>query len=446
MVEAWIQTISIVIFVATFVLMVLEKLHRTTVALFGAAAMIVTHGLIAYFYPGEDLFTPGLGFDSIDFNTLGLLFGMMVIVGVIAETGFFDFVAVRMTKIAGGDYWMLMLMFAVVSAVASAFLDNVSTVLLLIPVTISIAKTLEVNPIPLIMAEILASNIGGTATLVGDPPNIMIGSAVGDISFISFIINIGPIVIITMLVSIFLLKWMYREEIKQTPQNLEECLATNEWDEIKNMRLLKKALFVTGLVVLFFLIHHAIGVEPSVIALIGAVALLVWGRIHPEDALRHVHWSTLLFFAALFVMVGGLVHVGVMDAVGTALAEFTGGNLFVALVFIIWISAIASTFLDNIPFTATMIPIIFAMEPSFAVDEFFINPMWWALSIGACFGGNGSLVGASANLVAVGISEKFGYPITFRGFMRKAFPFMIITLVIGTGLLLLTVGIQIALM
>lgn len=445
MVEAWILAISVGIFVGTFVLMVLEKMHRTTVALMGAAAMIIAHILIGYFQPVDGLYTPAMGLAAIDFNTLGLLFGMMVIVGVIAETGFFDFVAVRMTKIAGGDYWMLMLMFAVVSAVASAFLDNVSTVLLLIPVTISIAKSLEVNPIPLIMAEILASNIGGTATLVGDPPNIMIGSAVGDISFISFVINIAPIVIVTMLISIFLLKWMYREEIKQTPQNLEEALARNEWDEIKNMKLLKKSLLVTGLVVLFFLIHHTLGVEPSVIALTGAVALLVWGRIHPEDALRHVHWSTLLFFAGLFIMVGGLVQVGVMDAVGTALADFTGGNLFVALVFILWISAIASTFLDNIPFTATMIPIIFAMEPMFVLDQFFINPMWWALSIGACFGGNGSLVGASANLVAVGISEKFGYPITFRGFMRKAFPFMIVTLVIGTALLLLMVGIQLAL-
>ncbi|MFQ6106009.1 MAG: ArsB/NhaD family transporter [Thermoplasmata archaeon] len=445
MVEAWIQAISVVIFIGTFILMILEKMHRTTVALLGAAAMIIAHILAGYFQPGEEMYTPAMGLAAIDFNTLGLLFGMMVIVGVIAETGFFDFVAVRMTKIAGGDYWMLMLMFAVVSAAASAFLDNVSTVLLLIPVTISISKSLEVNPIPLIMAEILASNIGGTATLVGDPPNIMIGSAVPQISFISFIINIAPIVIITMLVSILLLKWMYREEIKQAPQNLEESLARNEWDEIKNMRLLKKSLLVTGLVVLFFMIHHTLGVEPSVIALGGAVALLVWGRIHPEDALRHVHWSTLLFFAALFIMVGGLVHVGVMDIVGTALADFTGGDLFVALVFILWISAIASTFLDNIPFTATMIPIIFAMQPLFVLDKFFINPMWWALSIGACFGGNGSLVGASANMVAVGISEKFGYPITFRGFMRKAFPFMIVTLVIGTGLLLLMVAIQLAL-
>lgn len=438
MVEAWVQTLSVVIFIGTFVLMILEKLHRTTVALLGAAAMIIV-GLAGNFY------SPELGFVAIDFNTLGLLFGMMVIVGVIAETGFFDFVAVKMTKIARGDYWMLMLMFAVVSAVGSAFLDNVSMVLLLIPVTISIAKSLEVNPIPLIMAEILASNIGGTATLVGDPPNIMIGSAVGEISFISFIINIAPIVIITMLIAIFLLKWMYREEIKQKPQNLDECLGRNEWDEIKNMRLLKKSILVTGTVVFFFLIHHMIGVEPSVIALFGAVALLAWGGIHPEDALRHVHWSTLLFFAALFVMVGGLVQVGIMDIVGTALADFTGGNLFVALVFILWISAIASTFLDNIPFTATMIPIIFAMEPLFPLDGFFINPMWWALSVGACFGGNGSLVGASANLVAVGISEKFGYPITFRGFMLKAFPFMILTLIVGTALLLLTVSIQLAL-
>lgn len=437
MFDAWVQAVSVVIFVGTFILMVLEKMHRTTVALLGAAAMIVV-GLAGNFY------TPDQGFYAIDFNTLGLLFGMMVIVGVIAETGFFEFVAVKMTKVARGDYWMLMLMFAVVSATASAFLDNVSTVLLLIPVTISIAKSLEVNPIPLIMAEILASNIGGTATLVGDPPNIMIASA-ANISFVSFIINIGPIVIITMLIAIFLLKWVYREEIKQSPQNLQECLKRNEWDEIKNMKLLKKSLLVTGLVIIFFLVHHMLHIQPSLVALLGAVALLVWGGIHPEDALRHVHWSTLLFFAALFVLVGGLVQVGVMNILGESLAGFTGGNLFVALVFIIWVSAIASTFLDNIPFTATMIPIIIAMEPLFSLDKFFINPMWWALSIGACFGGNGSIVGASANLVAVGISEKFGYPITFRGFMFKAFPFMIITLIVGTALLLLTVAVQLAL-
>jgi Na+/H+ antiporter NhaD/arsenite permease-like protein len=418
--------------------MILEKMHRTTVALLGAAIMIIV-GLAGNFY------TPQNGLEAIDFNTLGLLFGMMVIVGVIAETGFFDFIAVRMTKIACGDYWMLMLMFGLVSAASSAFLDNVTTVLLLIPVTISIAKSLEVNPIPIIMVEILASNIGGTATLVGDPPNIMIGSA-ANLSFVSFIVNVGPIVVITMLISIFLLKWVYRDEIQQSPKNLGECMDKNEWDEIKNMKLLRKSLIITGLVVFFFLIHHTIGIEPAVVALIGAVILLAWGGIHPGDALRHVHWSTLLFFAGLFVLVGGLVQVGVMQILGESLAGMTGGNLFVALIFIIWVSALASTFLDNIPFTATMIPIIFAMEPLFSIEEFFINPMWWALSIGACFGGNGSLVGASANMVAAGISEKFGFPITFRGFMAKGFPFMILTLIIGTALLLLMVALQLALL
>lgn len=435
MVEAWVQAVCVAIFVGTFILMVLEKMHRTTVALLGASLMVV-FGLAQGFYLSDQWML------AIDFNTLGLLFGMMVIVGVIAETGFFDFVAVKMTKIAAGDYWMLMLMFAIVSATASAFLDNVSTVLLLIPITISIAKTLELNPMPLIVVEILASNIGGIATLVGCPPNIMIGSRVPEISFISFIIYIGPIVIVTLLISIFLLKWMYREEIKQKPKNLEECLASNEWNEIKNMRLLKKSILVTGIVVLLFLVHHMLHIEPSVIALLGAVTLLVWGRIHPEDALRHVHWSTLIFFAALFVLVGGLVQVGVVDMMGQGLGGITGGNLIIALVFILWISAIASAFLDNIPFTATMIPVIVAMEPSFDLSAFYINPMWWALSIGACFGGNGSLVGASANMVAAGIAEKFGYPITFKAFMRRAFPFMIITLIIGTALLLLVVGVQ----
>lgn len=438
MADVWIQAICVCIFVGTFALMILEKMHRTTVALLGAVFMVIV-GLAGDFY------TPQNGLEALDFNTLGLLFGMMVIVGVIAETGFFDFIAIRMTKIAGGDYWMLMLMFGLVSATASAFLDNVSTVLLLIPVTISIAKSLEVNPIPIIMVEILASNIGGTATLVGDPPNIMIGSA-ANLSFVSFIVNVGPIVVITMLISIFLLKWVYRDEIRQSPKNLGEYMDRNEWDEIKNVKLLRKSLIITGLVVFFFLIHHMIGIEPAVVALIGAVILLAWGGIHPGDALRHVHWSTLLFFAGLFVLVGGLVQVGVMQILGESLAGMTGGNLFVALIFIIWISALASAFLDNIPFTATMIPIIFAMEPLFSLDEFFINPMWWALSIGACFGGNGSLVGASANMVAAGISEKFGYPITFRGFMVKAFPFMILTLIIGTVLLLSIVALQLALL
>jgi Na+/H+ antiporter NhaD/arsenite permease-like protein len=445
MVEAWIQAITVVIFVGTLVLMVLEKLHRTTVALLGAAAMIVTHLLIGYFQPTDGLYTPDLGFIAIDFNTLGLLFGMMLIVGVLAETGLFEFVAIRMAKTVLGNYWGLTLMLGVVSATASAFLDNVSTVLLLIPITIAIAKRLELNQIPIIMVEILASNVGGAATLVGDPPNIMIGSA-ADISFMSFVINITPIVIITMLVAIPLFKWMFREEIKQAPSNLEEILATNEWDEIKNMKLLKKSLIVMGIVIIFFGIHHILHIPASVVAILGAVALLVWGRIHPEDALRHVHWSTLIFFAALFVFVGGLVQVGVMDMVGDALVGLTGGNLLVALVFIIWFSAMTSATLSNIPATATMIPIIFAMEPYFNLEGFFINPMWWALSIGACFGGNGLLVSSPANLIAVGISEKFGFQITFRYFMRKAFPFMIVTLIVGTGLLLLTVAIQLALM
>ncbi len=445
MVEAWIQAITVGIFIGTFVLMVLEKLHRTTVALLGAAAMIVAHLLIGYFQPGDGLLTPDLGLAAIDFNTLGLLFGMMVIVGVIAETGFFEFVAIRMAKTVLGNYWGLTLMLGIVSATASAFLDNVSTVLLLIPITIAIAKRLEYNPIPIIMVEILASNVGGAATLVGDPPNIMIGS-IADISFLSFVIHIAPIVIITMLVAIPLFKWMFREEIKQTPSNLEEILETNEWDEIKNMKLLKKSLIVMGIVIIFFGIHHILHIPASVVAILGAVALLVWGGIHPEDALRHVHWSTLIFFAALFVFVEGLVQVGVMDLVGDALVGLTGGNLLVALVFIIWFSAMTSATLSNIPATATMIPIIFAMEPYFNLDGFFINPMWWALSIGACFGGNGLLVGSPANLIAVGISEKFGFQITFRYFMRKAFPFMIVTLIVGTGLLLLTVVIQLSLM
>lgn len=432
------QIVTAIIFVFTFVLIATERLHRTTSALFGAALIIIA-GTAMQFYDTTK------GFEAIDFNTIGLLFGMMIIVGVVMETGFFEYLAIKIAKLARGDLWKIMMMFVVVTAIASAFLDNVTTVLLMIPITISIASTLEVKPMPFIMAEILASNIGGAATVIGDPPNIMIASQ-ANIPFLSFLANIGPIVIVTMLVSIFLLKRMYREDLKQKPKHIDVLMERDEWKEIKNMPLLKKSMVVLGAVIVLFMFHHIIHIQISVIALMGGVFLLVWGGIHPREALQHVHWSTLLFFAGLFILVGAVVEVGIMDVVAGGLVTVTGGNLMVALIFIVWISAIASSIVDNIPFTATMIPLVAAMadSPSFfsQVAQFHINPMWWALSIGACLGGNGSLVGASANLVAAGISEKFGHPISFRSFFVKAFPFMVITLLIATGLLLASVFIQ----
>lgn len=432
------QVVAGVIFVFTFVLIASEKLHRTTSALFGAMLMIIAGTLMGFYDTSK-------GFGAIDFNTIGLLLGMMIIVGVIMETGFFEYLAIKMAKIAKGDVWKIMLMFVVATAVASAFLDNVTTVLLMIPITVTIANTLEIKATPLIMAEILASNIGGASTVIGDPPNIMIASS-AEIPFLTFILNIGPIIIVTMLFSIFLLKWMYREDLKQEPKHVELLMERDERKEIKNMPVLKKSMIVFGAVIVLFLVHHSLHIPISVVALMGAITILVWAGIHPGDALQHVHWSTLFFFAGLFILVGGVVEVGIMDLLAGGLEAVTGGNLFVALLFIIWVSAFASAVMNNIPATATMIPLIAALaaSPIFAtqVASFHVNPMWWALSIGACLGGNGSLVGASANLVAVGISERFGFPIGFREYFVKAFPFMIVTLSVATVLLMVSVGLQ----
>ncbi|UCD92149.1 MAG: ArsB/NhaD family transporter [Methanobacteriota archaeon] len=437
------QIVAAVIFVFTFVLIATERLHRTSSALFGAALMVIAGEAMGFYRIGMPPDTAaGSAFLAIDYNTIGLLFGMMVIVGVIMETGFFEYLAVKIAKIARGDLWKILMMFVVVTAVASAFLDNVTTILLMIPITISISNSLEINPMPFIMAEILASNIGGAATVIGDPPNIMIASAAG-IPFMTFLINIGPIIIVTMLVSLFLLKRMYREDLKQEPKHIEVLMERDERKEIKNMPLLKKSMIVLGVIIALFMFHHVVHIQLSIIALMGAVFLLVWGNIHPREAFQHVHWSTLLFFVGLFVLVGGLVTVGIMDAIAEGLGAITGGNIYVALILVIWISAFASTIVDNIPFTATMIPVVAVLAETIpAPSGVLVHPLWWGLAIGACLGGNGSLVGASANLVGAGISEKFGHHISFRAFFTKAFPFMVITLTVATILLLFSVFVQ----
>jgi Na+/H+ antiporter NhaD/arsenite permease-like protein len=438
------QIVVGVIFIFTFVLIATERLHRTSAALFGASLMVIA-GSWMEFYPISSSGTNLGAFEHIDFNTIGLLFGMMMIVGVVMETGFFEFIAIKMAKIARGDIWKIMMMFVLVTAAASAFLDNVTTILLMIPITISIANTLEIRPMPLIMAEILSSNIGGAATVIGDPPNIMIASHAG-IPFVTFIMNIGPIIIVTMLVSVYLLKWMYKDDLKQEAKHIDVLMERDERKEIKNKPLLIKSMLVLGVVIVMFMFHHVADIPISVIALMGAVFLIVWGNIHPGEALQHVHWSTLLFFVGLFILVGGVVEVGIMEVLAGGLETVTGGNLIGAIIFIVWVSALASTIVDNIPFTATMIPLITALEGSAAfsgqIGQFAVNPMWWALAIGACLGGNGSLVGASANLVGAGISEKFGHPISFKAFFVKSFPFMLITLFVATILLIVSVGLQ----
>jgi len=421
------------VLVGMYVILITEVIHRTALALFGALVM-----LIVLFYTGtldpHDSVDFVIG--TIDFNTIGLLLGMMVIVGILGETGIFQYIGIKAAKISKGNVWKLMILLAVITAVGSAFLDNVTMVLLMVPVTISVCRILNINPISLILAQIFASNIGGATTLIGDPPNIMIGSAAG-IDFMTFAYHMTPEIILTMGVAILLFKFMFRKDLKQKPENVQKLQELDEKKEIKDSMLLKKSAIVLGAVIIMFMLHGMIGLEVSIIALGGAAILLVVTGKQPQVAFRHVEWPTLLFFCGLFIIVGGVEVSGALELLAHNILEITGGDLGKTLFAIVMTSAIASAFVDNIPFTATMIPIIenISAATSFAktLADYTYNPLWYALAFGADLGGNGTLIGASANLVAIAICEKFGYRIFFRQFLIKGMPIMIITTMVAFG-------------
>lgn len=424
---------------AVYVLLSFEILHRTTIAMVGATFVILI-GILT------GLFTASTSFEfaisSIDFNTIGLLLGMMIIVAILGETGVFEYIGVRMSKASKGNMWRLMVMFCIFTATISMFIDNVTTVLLIVPITISIFKTLKISPIPFILAQVLASNVGGTATLIGDPPNILIGSA-ANIDFSSFIINMGPTVGISLFASLFILKFQFRKYLEQKPHNIEDLLSQDEKVLIKDRSVLKKSLAVLLGVIFLFVIHGSINIEPSIIALSGAGILMIVAKSRPEHILRQVDWSTLIFFAGLFIIISGAVKAGAIDLLSSIVLQISGGNPWLLFFMIIWISAIASAFMDNIPFAATMIPLIFAIYNTESVAAVFgslaINPLWWALSLGVGFGGNGTLIGSSAGIVATGLAEINGHRITFNQFLRVGFPFMIASVAVGSIVLLIDV-------
>ena len=372
---------------------------------------------------------------SIDFNTIGLLLGMMIIVGILGETGIFQYIGIKAAKLSKGNVWKLLLLLSVITAVGSAFLDNVTMVLLMVPVTISIARVLNINPISIILAEIFASNIGGAATLIGDPPNILIASA-ANLEFMNFAYHMTPEVIITFLASLVVLKLLFRKDLKQKPENVEKLMQIDEKKEIKDPVLLKKSVIVLFGVVMAFMFHGVLDMEVSIIALAGAAILLVITKIHPGKAFVHVEWTTLMFFAGLFIIVSGVELTGALELFAHQIVIATGGNFEATAVMIIWSSAFASAFVDNIPYTATMIPIIenISLDPVIAerLGTFDYNPLWYALAIGADFGGNGTLIGASANLVAIAVMERHGYRMMFKDFIIKGMPYMVVTVAIGT--------------
>ncbi len=414
------------VFIITYAIIVSEKIHRAVIALVGAALIAVTK-----------ILSPEEAVHAIDFNTIGLLVGMMIIVGITRQTGVFEFLAIKAAKSSKGQPLKIMAALSLVTAVLSALLDNVTTVLLIVPVTFAIAQKLRISPIPILIAEIISSNIGGTATLIGDPPNIMIGSAT-HLGFMDFIINLTPIVVVIYVATLTLLRLIYRNQLVTDPERQKSIMELNEYDELKDMRLLRKCLLVLGLTIFGFTIHQYVHLESSVIAMSGASLLLLITREDPEHALHAVEWPVIFFFVGLFVLVGGLEKVGVIEAIAEASLEITGGVMIPTAMLILWLSGIASAFVDNIPFVATMIPLIKDMGELMGVsDPSVLNFFWWSLSLGACLGGNGTIIGASANVVVIGMAEKRGSHITFIRFFKVAFPLMLMSLVMSSAYMIL---------
>ncbi len=409
------QIIAVVIFVLVLAAIISEKIHRAVAAMVGAILLVIL-GIL-------DL---DLCVSFIDFDTIGVLAGMMLFCGVVERSGLFEYLALKSAKIAKGRPWEIMVIFAIITAVLSAFLNNVTCVLLVGPMTLTICKILKLNPIPFFMAEILASNVGGTATLIGDPPNIMIGSAAG-FGFMDFINYDAIPVIAIMVVYIFIFKFMYGRKMHATEEDMAYILTLDENETIKNRSLFIKSVVMLFVVIVGFAVLGQFGLKSGIIALSASAIMFLIAREPVEPIISNIEWPTILFFVGLFVVVGGMEHTGVIEILANGLINLTHGNMFVAMMLILWGSAIISAILDNIPFVATMIPMIVAMEGA----GFDVFPLWWALSLGACLGGNGTLIGASANVVLSGISTREGYPITFMSFLKTGFPMMIVSVVVA---------------
>ena len=414
--------VAIAIFVLTYMAIVSEKVNRTAIAIFGAVLMLIFN-----------VEMQEVAVMHVDFNTIGLLVGMMIIVNILKRTGIFEYMAIKSAKFAKGDPWKIVLIFSILTGISSAFLDNVTTILLVVPVTIVIANELKLNPIPFLIPEVLIANIGGTATLIGDPPNIMIGSATG-LGFMDFMANLGPIVIVITGVTLVVLKFVYGKSLVTTEERKQRIFSMNEHLAIKDKKLLIKSLVILGITVLGFMLHQTLGYESATVALFGAAALLLISKLDPEDILMEIEWPTIFFFISLFILVGALEDVGVIHYMAEKMLDLTKGDLFFTAMLILWGSAIASAFLDNIPFVATMIPLITSIGQ---MSSLSITPLWWALALGACLGGNGTLVGASANVIVSGMLEKQGYRLSFVEYMKVGFPIMLISVAISTGYLII---------
>ena len=414
--------VSTILFVVIFGLIITERLHRTVIAFLGAVLMVL-FGIVGDFYHPADAIA------AIDFNTIGLLAGMMLLVATLEPTGFFQYLGILTAKKTKGNPWLLVVALGTVTTLLSFILDNVTTIILIVPVTIIIARILKISPIPILMAEALLSDTGGVATLVGDPPNIMIGSAAG-FSFNDFLTHSLPVVFFAWLATLVTLKFVYRKELQHQPQNVEKLMKMDERKAITDMATLRRIMVIlVGVVVLFFL-HDKLHLQPSMVALLGAsVALLFVSPCNdPQKILEKVELSVLVFFASLFVIVGGLEHAGVLELLADFMIQGAGSNIVMTAIVVLWSAAILSAIVDNIPLTVAMIPVIAHLE----TQGVPVNLLWWALVFGVGFGGNGSPIGSTANVIVVAKSEQTDQPITFLTWLKAGSSTMLVCLVIAT--------------
>lgn len=420
------KIIAVAVFLIVILLIITERVHRTAAAMAGAVVLILTGVMSAE-----------KALSYIDFNTIGVLVGMMIFVAIVRQSGMFEYIAVRAAKAVHGDPWKIMVAFTLITALLSAILDNVTTVLLVGPMSIAIARMLKIDPVPFLMGQILASNVGGTATLIGDPPNIMIGSA-AHLSFMDFLENTGFTVLFILVVLILLMKVVYEKKIELGTVDTGAIEKLDPSKSITNRALMRKGIIVLICVIIGFMFHDKLGIESSVIALTAAAVMLIIGREDVDQAIQGVEWTTILFFMSLFVVVGGLTETGIIKELASKIIGATNGHPMVTMLVLLWASALLSSILDNIPFVATLIPLILAMQ----ADGMDVTSFWWAISLGACLGGNGTMIGASANVVLSDISTKHGYPITFKSYLKVGMPFMLLSIVISTVFLVVKFGIM----
>lgn len=409
------------IFIAT------EKIPKVTIAILGAAITIIL-GLVSQTKNIDGIINPAYFINFVDFNVIFLLVSMMIIVSITTRSGVFNYIANELLKMTKGHPVKVLIALGLFTAVTSAFLDNVTTVILVMPITFSIAKKLDINPIPFLMTEIVSSNIGGTATLIGDPPNIIIGSA-GGLSFVDFIKELTGIVAIILIAVIFMLVLCFRKSLKASQEKMEEISKINNSNTITDKVLMIRSVIVLALVILGFILHDAIHIETCIVAMLGASILLLFEK--PADILRDVEWNTIFFFIGLFIIIGGLEASGGIKLMAEWILKVTQGSESATAMIILWASGIISGIIDNIPYTATMAPMIAEIQNVMGHD--YAYPLWWCLSLGACLGGNMTIIGAAANVIVSENAAKEGHPISFMSFLKYGIPIVFISLALSTA-------------